>query len=159
MTKDKLVTITSHNQTGGITAHTVNIGVQKELEHRQVSPEQLKILETAIKGIKPESLLVLTFDSHESQQYSHQFEAVLRRAGWIIEHLMLGRGTPGGAFRVGWNTHSGRTSGYEALVAGLKAAGFEIQDGEFEANCSHAVSLDVGLLTMTPYQRAVDKIQ
>lgn len=151
--------VTSYNQSGGITAHTVNIGGQPELVPRSVSDSQLDAIRAAIAGVRPERLLVLTFDSRESQTYSRRFEAVLKEAGWTVEHLLLGSGRPGGPFMLGWNETTGKTAGYETLARGLSAAGIEVKEGEFSSSAPHAVSLDVGVLEMTAYQRAVDKVQ
>lgn len=129
------------------------------LQQRSATAEQLEVLRATVEGVKPEELLVLTFDSRESQRYARQFERVLESMGWKMKNLLLGPGDPGGEFRLGWNERVGRTAGYEALAAGLKAAGIEVREGAFKSDADCAVSLDVGVLKMTPYQRAVDRVQ
>lgn len=73
------ISVTSHNQSGGITAHTVNIGAQP----RQLTAASAAELEAQLPKAKPVSVAAIMGDQ-EAFSFATQILEYLRSKGYAV---------------------------------------------------------------------------
>jgi hypothetical protein len=74
------ISVTSHNQSGGITAHTVNVGTQP----RQLSAASAAQLEAQLPKGKPVSVAAVMGDQ-EAFSFATQITEYLRSKGYAVD--------------------------------------------------------------------------
>ena len=94
--------ITTNNQSGGITAHTVNIGVDEERHVTEIDKQKLNSeLKPFAKGAA-KILIIYLLDDSESKKFAMQIRKYLYSEGWGIPKLIsnIGDAPPKGEFNV-----------------------------------------------------------
>jgi hypothetical protein len=125
------------------------------VKNRVISEDQERLMLPALRTDPSRILLLLHQGSRENVDYGNQFTKLFKDAGWMPTRLMLGGRPDHDGIRVGW--HGEKNSSYMALVNALQTAHIPFEEGEFDTSGDHVVSLDVGGIPMTEYQRAVDQ--
>lgn len=72
--------VTSNNQTGGITAHTVNIQVQ----HRRMTPEAKNAIARGIAGTSGSVLILILTGVGDAGELAADFQEAFTGGGWTI---------------------------------------------------------------------------
>ena len=147
--------VTSHGQIGGQTAHTIVNREPDPVPQRHLTSEQVAAIRRVLEGSKIKgSILEVQFASNEHARFSAEVASLFERCGWKRETLCIpSREKPHG-MQIGW--HAPQTDAYRVAIAALNAAGMDFTEGEFAGSIAD-MSLDVGILEMTPFQRAADK--
>lgn len=149
------VTVTSYNQLGGQTAHTIVNREPNPVPARKLSAEQAEairsvLISSNIKG----AIMEVQFASNEHAHFSAQIVSIFEKCGWTRKTFCIpSREKPHG-MRLAYQDE--KSNAYLVAVEALRSAGLEFREGTYSGEKAD-VSLDVGILEMTPFQRAADK--
>ena len=146
--------VTSHGQSGGITAHTVN-REPDPIPQRRLSSEQAAAIAHVLSNSPHKGVLLeVQFASNEHATFAAAIASIFERCGWTRRTLCIpSREHPHG-MRVA--RQGERSDAYRVAIDALKAASLDFIEDEYEGPDAD-VSLDVGILHMTPFQKAADK--
>jgi hypothetical protein len=128
---------------------------------RVLTPEQKDALKTALAAAPAATLFIPVHNSKENKTYNRQFEAIFAERGWKFMHFDTGetiRPKAQIAIYIGWRGK--KSSSYLAVVRGLTDAKVDFKEGEFELSADpniDVVAFDVGVISMTDVQMAIDR--
>ncbi len=129
---------------------------------RKLSEHQKQVILAALAAARSATLFIPTHNSKESQLYSLQFSKLFEQKDWKLMNLLSGtfRPEPSAKILIGWRGK--KTESYFAVVRGLSEAGIEFSESEFTLSgdqSADVIAFDVGVIAMTDYQIAIDRVQ
>lgn len=139
--------------------NVVTFGETEPLPQRTLSAEQKAKILAVLQNASPSTILLLRWDSKESQLYLQEFVGVLKQAHWQMKNLLLGeRPEPTEKIRLGWMGTSTNPE-FQVLSSALKNAGLEFESSCFSSDAGPSVMLDVGVGLASDKQKVFDRIQ
>lgn len=149
------VSVTSINQSGGQTAHTIHNREPDPVPARSLNGVQADAIRKVLNSsdIKGE-IMEIQFASNEHARFSAQIASLFERCGWERQTMCISHRDKPHTMRVGYKGK--KSDAYLLAIEALTAAGFEFKEGEYDGYDAD-ISLDVGILEMTAFQRAADR--